>query len=290
MLPQPNRRGQGTELNQPRYDDNECVAFLQWALPRTGRRWEGYRKVRRRVCRRINRRVAELGLGSLAEYRAHLEGGDPREWSVLDSLSDVVISRFYRDRAVFDFLRDDVLPELAERPPLRVWSAGCANGEEPYTLAILGERTGTAMEILATDIDPTVLQRAERARYPRSAVRDVPASWREFAFSHLGDELELLPPFREPVRFAQHDIRTPAPAGPFDLVLCRYQAFTYFDEAGQRAAVRSFAGVMRAGAVLVLGSREQVPDDERNFEVWSRKLCVFRRTRTRTSDQPLTPM
>jgi hypothetical protein len=83
--------------------DANCVAFLQWALPRLGRRWAGYRKVRRQVCRRVSRRMGELGLGSFAEYRSHLER-EPDEWPRLDALTNITISRFYRDRAVYDFL------------------------------------------------------------------------------------------------------------------------------------------------------------------------------------------
>ena len=85
-------------------------------------------------------------------YRRHLEQ-DPAEWAVLDGLTDVVISRFYRDRAVFDVLRDEVLPTLAERGEVQIWSTGCANGEEPYTLALMAERSDIAVRILASDID-----------------------------------------------------------------------------------------------------------------------------------------
>jgi chemotaxis protein methyltransferase CheR len=122
--------------------DAGCVEFLQWVLPRLGRRWDGYRRVRRQVCRRVWRRVGELGLDSLAEYRSLLER-DPDEWRRLDAMTDITISRFYRDRAVYDFLRSEMLPTLIERArragrsTVRVWSAGCANGEEPYTLTII---------------------------------------------------------------------------------------------------------------------------------------------------------
>ena len=78
---------------------------------------------------------------------------------------NVTISRFNRDRGVFEFLRVEVL-----QPGMRVWSAGCASGEEPYTLALLCD----GLEILATDVDPAMLRRAEAARYPDSALRELP--------------------------------------------------------------------------------------------------------------------
>jgi chemotaxis protein methyltransferase CheR len=268
--------------------DAGCVEFLQWALPRLGRRWDGYRKVRRQVCRRVWRRMGELGLDSLAEYRSLLER-DPDEWPRLDAMTDITISRFYRDRAVYDFLRSEVLPTLIEqarkagRSTVRVWSAGCANGEEPYTLTIIWELTQApiardiGLEILATDIKPAVLHRAAQARYPRSALRDLPEPLRKIAFSAEDDELVLLPRFRRGVKFAHHDIRSGPPGGPFDLVLCRYLAFTYFDDTGQCDMTRALASVIEPGGALVLGNREKPPSGEPDFTDWKARLHVFRR-------------
>ncbi|MFP3941442.1 MAG: CheR family methyltransferase, partial [Thermoanaerobaculia bacterium] len=118
--------------------DDDCVRFLQWALPRLGMRWSGFRKVRRQVCRRITRRMGELGLRSLREYRERLEA-EPGEWRELDRLCRVTISRFWRDRGTFRTLEETVLPALAGaaletgNATLEAWSCGCASGEEAYT-------------------------------------------------------------------------------------------------------------------------------------------------------------
>jgi chemotaxis protein methyltransferase CheR len=236
----------------------DCVAFLQWALPRLGRRWAGYRKVRRQVCKRMRRRAQALGLGGFDAYREHLER-HPEEWEVLDGLTNVTISRFNRDRGVFEFL------SRAVGHGARVWSAGCASGEEPYTLALLRDD----LEILATDVDPAVLRRAEAAHYPASALRELPAAIRDEAFS--GGVLD--PRVRRRVTFALHDIRDDPPPGPFDLVLCRNLAFTYFDEATQRATLQRIAGVTTG---LVIGAHEQLPDGQREFEPWAPQHGVFR--------------
>ena len=112
--------------------DSRCVEFLQWALPRLRMRWPGFRRVRRQVCKRIDGRLRELGLDNTAAYQEYLEN-NPAEWHVLDDFCRISISRFYRDRSVFDCLRDDVLPNLAARAAalgerqLRCWSAGCAS-------------------------------------------------------------------------------------------------------------------------------------------------------------------
>jgi chemotaxis protein methyltransferase CheR len=93
-------------------DDRDCTAFLQWALPQRDLRWPGFRKVRRQVCKRLKRRIRELGLGDLAAYRSRLEA-DPAEWRAFDECCHITISRFFRDRGVFEVLRTYVLPDIA---------------------------------------------------------------------------------------------------------------------------------------------------------------------------------
>jgi chemotaxis protein methyltransferase CheR len=266
--------------------DEECTAFLQWALPRLGLRWAGFRKVRRQVCRRIDGRRRELGLVDVDAYRTRLEA-TPQEWRELDRLCVVTISRFYRDRRVFDFLAATVLPVLAadaarRRTALAAWSAGCASGEEPYSLALawsfaVGPRfPSVEMEILATDLDETVLERARRARYPASSLRDLPEPWRRKAFVRRGDLLHLRPAYRRMVTVRPHDLRDPAPNGPFDLVLCRNAAFTYFAPELQHETAARLESGLGAGGVLVIGSHEALPEPGR-FVPWRAGLPVYRR-------------
>ncbi len=94
--------------------DRECVEFLQWALPMMRMHWPGFRKVRGQVCKRISRRIGTLGLPNVAGYQTYL-GVNPDEWRTLASLCRITISRFYRDRGVFDYIGNVVLPRLAER-------------------------------------------------------------------------------------------------------------------------------------------------------------------------------
>jgi len=174
-------------------NDSQCIQFLQWALPRLGMRWAGFRKVRRQVCNRARRRASELGLSDLSTYRTYLEA-HPEEWTVLDGLTPITISRFYRDRGTFEFLAHEVVPTLSSQASARnsntlyVWSAGCASGEEPYTLAIIWELELAhrfpphSIRILATDVHTAMLARARRACYPASSLRDLPAHWRTKAF------------------------------------------------------------------------------------------------------------
>jgi chemotaxis protein methyltransferase CheR len=266
--------------------DADCVAFLQWALPKLRLRWPGFRKVRRQVCRRIQRRLDELGLAGADAYRAYLEA-TPEEWERLHGLCRITISRFSRDRGVFEFLRGTVLPELARGAAARgealeAWSAGCGSGEEPYTLALvwllgLGPAAaGVRLHVLATDVDEALLRRARAGEYGESSLRELPKGWRRAAFAHRDGRFRLREPFCEPVELARHDLRDTPPRGPFDLVLCRNVAFTYFDSGLQRETAARLATCTRRGGALVLGAHETLPDDGHGFVPWSEPLRTYR--------------
>jgi chemotaxis protein methyltransferase CheR len=102
-------------------DDKECVEFLQWALPELHMRWDGFRKVRGQVCKRIDRRMQTLQLADIKAYRKHLQR-HREEWTVLDGLCRATVSRLYRDRAVFSILQSDIFPKLLpqEKPELKL--------------------------------------------------------------------------------------------------------------------------------------------------------------------------
>jgi len=257
--------------------DESCVEFLQWALPQMGLRWAGYRKVRRQVCRRLRRRMAELGVGGFEAYRARL-AADPAEWRVLEDLTHITISRFYRDGEVFDALFGEVLPALiGGRRTLTAWSAGAAGGEEAYTLAIgwrleLGQSAG--LTVLGTDIDETMLARARRGCYTHGSLKDLPPHWRQ-AFT---DALCLRDGYRKGVTFDRHDVRTPPPLQGVDLILCRYLAFTYFEEETQVQVARALAGALRPGGALATGTHETVPAAAAELEPWPGRRFIYRRS------------
>ncbi len=265
--------------------DSACVAFLQWALPILGLRWKGFRRVRRQVCKRIGRRLSALGLPDLDAYRARL-AADEAEWRILDSLCRVTVSRFYRDRGVFDHLRHRLLPELvagAAPGRLHLWSAGCASGEEPYTLSILwrlglaAARPGIEPCILATDADSALLERARDALYPASALKELPTAWREAAFVAHGARFRLRPEFRRGVEFRCADIRSDLPEGAFHVVLCRNLVFTYFEEALQRRLLDDIAARLRPGGALVIGSHEALPSGAAGLIPCAAAPGVFRK-------------
>jgi chemotaxis protein methyltransferase CheR len=251
--------------------DAECVDFLQWALPRLGLRWQGFRKVRRQVCRRVSQRIADLGLGGADAYRSYLER-NAQEWDALAGLCRVTISRFWRDRAVFEALTDVVLPALG--PSVSAWSAGCASGEEPYSLVLAATEAGVEIHVVATDVDPVLLERARRACYPESSLRDLPANLRERAF----EDGCLRPKYREPVDFLGHDVRDGAQGAPFDLTLCRNLVFTYYADEVQREIGRHLVRSLRADGALVVGAHEALPDALDEVVPWPGARGVYRRS------------
>ncbi len=276
----------GTESSATALPDAECVAFLKWAMPRMGFRWAGFRRVRRQVRRRLRGRLRELGFGGLEEYRSYL-AREPGEWRRLEELCHITVSRFYRDRRVFRTLGSKVLPRLAQRARahqrdlLRIWSAGCGAGEEPFSLAILWRqdlavRLATRLEIVATDADEHQLERARLAEYRASSLREVPDAWREAAFEQVGeDRHRLLPPYRQAVEFVRQDLRRDSLPGAFDLVLCRNLAFTYFDDHQQRLVLRRLCDALQPAGALVIGGHERLPDDH-GLQLVEEERCIYR--------------
>lgn len=255
--------------------DADCVAFLQWVLPRLGLAWSGYRKVRRQVCKRIARRLRELGLADSRAYREHLES-HPAEWQTLAGLCTVSISRFYRDRAVFDCLGKKVFPALARGAPrLECWSAGCASGEEPYTLAIQAGLGGIELRVLGTDVDARLIERARNGCYRAASLKELPAGWREQAFEQRGESFCVKPRFRGGVEFGVQDLLEQLPQRTFDLILCRNLAFTYFDAERARRSLERIASRLNPGGALVIGIHEKLPVDA-GFAAWPGCRAVYR--------------
>jgi chemotaxis protein methyltransferase CheR len=270
-------------------NDAECVAFLQWALPRMRLEWRGFRNVRRTVCGRVVRRIRALGLGDVAAYRAYLEASPP-EWDELRALCSIPISRFYRDREVFESLQRAALPALADgaiqrrASTLECWSAGCASGEEPYTLSILWQlklaprySPQLQLRVLATDIDPVLLDRAVAACYRSSALKELPLSWRAQAFEQRAGEWCLREQFRAGVRIARQDICATLPDQRFDLILCRNVVFTYFAPELQHQLAQQLLHRLYPGGALVLGLHESFPMDLAGIAPWPGARAIIRR-------------
>ncbi|HUB34046.1 MAG TPA: protein-glutamate O-methyltransferase CheR [Bryobacteraceae bacterium] len=229
---------------------------------------------------RFARRFSARGVATCSTYLKMLRNGstDGEELDCIVGELTIGETYFFRHREHFDALRDAVFPELLvgnrTSRRIRVWSAGCATGAEPYSLAILldlelSDRiAGWEISILATDINTEFLARAREARYRPWSFRETPDSVRSACFEQHSDTWVLKPEFRRLVSFRQHNLADSESfrelGGPFDLILCR-NVLMYFGPELIRKAVAAFHDVLMPGGWLVVGSAELNIETFANF-------------------------
>ena len=266
--------------------DRDYVEFLQWAAPELGMRWEGFRKVRGQICKRIKRRVAALNMKNVSEYRDYL-GESREEWDALDSLMRITISCFYRDKSVYDCLMQNVAPRIIQSAhvsgerEVRAWSVGCASGEEPYTLAIIWNlglekiAQDVRLHVIATDSDASMISRAKERRFKWSGLKDLPEEWIDKAFIRKGEDFFLKPEHRGNIDFMEQDVRHETPDQMFHLILCRNLVFTYFDESLQEMILKRILSHLLPGGYLVIGKHESLPCEVKEIAFKLKDLGIF---------------
>lgn len=170
------------------------------------------------------------------------------------------VSEFFRNATQWDVLLKKIIPQLISKTPtLKIWSAGCSTGEEPYTIAmILAENFPRSQHsILATDFDVRVLKTAEDGLYPIKSTVGIPANLLEKYFSKQGDHYRAREELRKYITFKRHNLlRDPFPEN-YDLIICR-NVVIYFTEESKAVLYRRFFKALRPGGVLFTGSTEQI--------------------------------
>lgn len=265
--------------------DKDAVIFLQWALPRLGMKWKGFRKVRGQVEKRIDRRMKELGSRDIKEYRARLEE-NLREWACLDRMCRITISCFYRDRGVFTSLQE-ILAEIAKngqskgKSVLKCWSAGCASGEEPYSVALIWHVRlkpnfpDLKLHITATDSDSYVLERGEKGCYEKSSMKNLPHDLLQAGFETPSGGFKIKKTYRETVTFLKQDIRREMPDESFHIILCRNLVFTYYDDELQLKILQRIKSRLLPGGALVIGIHESLPQGLSGFREYKKGCGIF---------------
>jgi two-component system, chemotaxis family, CheB/CheR fusion protein len=237
--------------------------------------------------RRIERRMAERRCASMEAYRELLEA-EPEEIDVLVSMMLIKVSSFFRDREPWDVLRTKVLPQIiaGKRPgeELRIWCAGCATGEEAYSVAILcAEVLGPAfatypVKVFGTDVDQAAIATARRGIYSPQALEtageDVKRRW----FAHTAEGLAVKKDVRRILVFGVNDLVADAPISRLDLLICR-NVFIYLDGALQKRVLTRFHYAMRPDGILMLGKSELIPFAARIFQPLDLPRRIYRKAR-----------
>ena len=230
---------------------------------------KGYRKVRKGVKKRLSQHMQKLGCASVGDYMAAVSRAPEIETECRMSLT-VSISRFFRDGRLWDVLENTQLAKLISTcgSIFRVWSCGCARGEEAYSFKILWDRLRYAapnlppLALWATDINPAYIEMAKQGVYGISSLKELPREDVKRYFDQVTRKQRyVVKPFlKEGIRFDHHDITRHQPsASRFEVVLVRNNLLTYYRNPEKELALESILGALVRGGMLIIGSHEKLP-------------------------------
>lgn len=218
--------------------------------------------------RRIAARLRNLDLHSYRQYSEYLDGHEGEYAKLLDALT-INVTDFYRDSMVFDIFREQIVPDmLAEKSRsrhrmIRAWSAGCATGEETYSIAMSfldgmqAQRDTFLLSVLGTDLDEHALEVARTATYSADKLSHIPQEHQVRYIETHGDTFEIRPEVRRHVKFRPLNLFTDKPISVVDVIFCR-NVFIYFSREQQEAVLDRFWSALARGGYLVLGRSEKL--------------------------------
>jgi chemotaxis protein methyltransferase CheR len=227
---------------------------------------------------RLNKRIRVLGLSSFGEYFRLVEGDRSRKelTEMIDAISTNVTS-FFRENKHFEFLAGRALPEIMDRKrtgsrEIRIWSAACSSGEEPYSIlfTLLESQELTSnwqIKLLATDISTKVLQKAMKGGYPADKMEGMPEALAHKYFERVEGEYVVKPKIREMVKFRWFNLITPRFPfkRQFDVIFCR-NVMIYFDKPTREELIRKFSGVLAVGGYLCIGHSESLANTRHDLK------------------------
>ena len=253
----------GATMPEQPDERRQLTSFLDGIRDRFGLDFNSYKAPT--IMRRLRRRIVATDSDDLAGYIEYLRG-HPDEYQHLVNAFLIKVTEFFRDPDLFEYLRKTVVPDLVTQSrsrgnELRIWSAGCATGEEAYSLAIVvAEVLGAALEhfnvrIFATDADAEAIAFARRGVYPASALAHLPQDLISKYFTHEDGSYQVKKRVRALTIFGQHDLGGRAPFPNIDLIFCR-NVLIYFTPDLQQRTLKLFAYSLRSSGYLVLGKAE----------------------------------
>ncbi|HET7566502.1 MAG TPA: CheR family methyltransferase [Gaiellaceae bacterium] len=265
-------------MSQP---DPEFERLLEYVRDARGFDYTGYR--RPTLMRRFQKRMQAVHADDWAAYRAHL-AEHPEEFGELFNTILINVTGFFRDRETWDLVASDVVPRLLEQrddsAPIRVWSAGCASGEEPYTVAmLLAEALGDEgfrrrVKIYATDVDEDALADAREADFDAKQLEKVPEELRERYFQRSNHGFVFRNDLRRSVIFGRNDLHRDPPISRVDLLVSR-NTLMYFGPEVQARILANFYFALNRGGFLVVGKAEALQSGRAFFAPYDLKRRVF---------------
>jgi two-component system, chemotaxis family, CheB/CheR fusion protein len=264
-------------------NDQDLEVLLDYLRRSRGFDFTGYKRTS--LSRRIHKRMQVVGADSYLGYLDHLEV-DPEEFTQLFNTILINVTGFFRDPPTWDYLREEILPRIladkaeGEDDPVRIWSAGCASGEEAYTLAMVtAEAMGAdavreGVKIYATDLDEDALSQARQARYTPRQVEGVPPELLDRYFETNGGGYVFSKDLRRSVIFGRHDLIQDAPISRIDLLVCR-NTLMYLNSDTQSHVLARFSFALREGGYLMLGKAEMLLAHSNLFSAVDLKRRVF---------------
>jgi two-component system, chemotaxis family, CheB/CheR fusion protein len=263
--------------------DRDLEVLLDYLRRSRGFDFTGYKRTS--LSRRIEKRVHAVGADGYLSYLDHLEV-DPEEFIRLFNTILINVTSFFRDPPTWEFLAAEVLPALLadkdDGEPIRIWSAGCASGEEAYTLAMVtAEAMGAdaareRVKIYATDVDEEALDQARQARYSAKQVEGVPEELLERYFERNGNGYVFSKDLRRSVIFGRHDLIQDTPISRVDLLVCR-NTLMYLNADTQSHVLAHFSFALQEGGYLMLGKAEVLLAHSSLFSSVDLKRRVFRK-------------
>ena len=240
-------------------------ADFRIVLDHCNRPWRGFRKVRKGVLKRIRSHMAALHCSSISAYIDILKR-NPVEEEILQSHLRITISRFNRDRYLWDYLAEHLFPCLLEQTDeLKIWSAGCCCGEEVYSLKLLWHMhfsSYPALHILATDANSKCLERAQAGIFKKTSLREIPEEAVSRFFVRCLDQKSyaIHPRFKENIVWQHHDFLLSPPDETFHVIFLRNNLLTYYNDPLKSAALKRILSSLTPGGYLVTGSHERLPE------------------------------
>ncbi len=261
--------------------NSDLEALLDYIRRSRGFDFSGYKRTS--LSRRICKRMQTIGIETYSDYLDYLEVHSDEFVDLFNTIL-INVTTFFREPQAWEYIASEIIPSIInikqKTKPIRVWSAGCASGEETYTVAILlaealgMEEYSTRVKVFATDVDAEALNHSRHATYSAKDVRDIPPNLLEKYFEYVNGHYVIQKELRRRVIFGRNDLVQDAPISRIDLLICR-NTLMYFNTETQSRILDRFHFALNDGGFLFLGKAEMLFTRNHSFTAVDLRSRVF---------------